>query len=285
MRRKGWLFASLMGTALLTATAAIALADAAAYGSACPLSSAGKEGVCVEFPNLDAEFGIGVVPNRLSRHERTPVAVKLWGKVATTDGSHPSALREMTIDVDRNVAIDAKGLPVCRPGMRDFRQPSGTLRKACRGATVGRGKADFEITFPEQPPAVERSPLTIYNGGVVGGVTTLYAVASINLAVPQAIVTQIKIAKIRKGPYGLRAVAKLPLIAGGSGSLLGFRLKIGRLFGYKRRQKSYVTARCPNGELKVEFPNVLFRNDARTPGVPSRTILKGAISRPCTSRP
>jgi hypothetical protein len=250
--------------------------------SGCLRTSAGVGGGCTGFPSLIAIFGGRVAPRKLPRSEMAPVGMELWGRVKTTDGSHPSALREAIIDLDRDVELDARGLPACHPPGKVNTHKS--LRKVCRSAIVGGGRADFEVAFSERAPIKEGSHLTVYNRGVSDGVTTLLAVASIDVRVPQSIVTPIKITKIRRGRYGLRAVAMLPVIAGGSGSLLDFKLRLKRLFEYKRRRSSLVTARCPDGKLDFGFPELLFRNEANTPGVAATTQMKGSSVVPCMSK-
>jgi hypothetical protein len=262
---------------------AVVFANQTSYAAFCPFRIATvQEGSC-GFPRLTAEFGGGVVPRKLPKASRAPVALKLWGRVSTTDGTHPSALRELTVALDRSIAIDAKGLSVCGGGIHAVRRPPGDLRKRCRSSIVGGGRADFEIAFPERPPIRERSKLTLYNGGIKGGVTTLYAVAPIETPVPIFIATPIKIKKIHKGRYGLRTVAKLPKVAGGSGSLLDFKLKIKRLFTYNRTKHSLVSAKCLDGKLKAKIIKAILRNEAEGPRTET-TIKNTTILRPCRSR-
>lgn len=75
---------------------------------------------------------------------------------------------------------------------------------------------------------------------------------------------------------------RLPPILEGDGSLLDFRFKVERRFMGKGEEHSYLAARCPNGDLQASVPKILFRNEARTPGVAATTVLKGLISAPCT---
>jgi hypothetical protein len=268
------------GIALAFGIAAIAFAYGAPNVS-CPLSTIGNGSDC-QFPGLSADFGVWVVPKKLPRNEMAPVAIKLGGKVSTSDGTHLSALREATIDFDRNVVISAKGLPVCdsRPHF-DVLSLGEPIQEACGNSIVGGGKADFELAFPEAPPILSSSKLTAYNAGVKGGTMTLYVVASIPIPAPRTIAIQVEIERIHEGRYGLHAVAKIPVIAGGSGSLLDFRLTIKRLFNYKGSPKSYAMARCPNRQLDAKI-SALFKNEVHEPGAAATTVIKGAVVAPCT---
>jgi len=59
-----------------------------------------------------------------------------------------------------------------------------------------------------------------------------------------AIVTTLKIKKVHNGRYGLKTVATIPKIAGGSGSVKSFNLKINK--------KGVLTAKCPDGKLQAK---------------------------------
>ncbi len=142
----------------------------------------------------------------------------------------------------------------------------------------------MEIAFPEQAPIRAHSPLTLFNGGTKGGKTTLFIHAFITVPVPAAIVTTVTIKKIHKGRYGYHAIARIPVIAGGSGSVLDFSFKIKRIFSYKGKKRSYIAARCPDGHFKAKVLKALFRNEARTPGVASTTVLRSSLVVPCTPR-
>jgi hypothetical protein len=254
----------------------------AANATVCPLLlRATEEGACPSYPSLSARFGTGVEPKKLPEDNMAPAALNLSAEISTTDGTHPSALRELTIDLDRNVAINAEGAPVCRLGS-SLGQPPRELRKACRTAIVGGGSADLEFAVPEEKPIKESSTLTLYNNGIADGVTTLRGVAFINVPVPQAIVISIKVKKIDKGGVGLEAVERLPVIAGGRGSLIGLRLRLKRLFSFEGKRTSYATARCPKGHLRAAI-TALFKNEAKSPGTPSQTVLKGTVASPCAS--
>jgi hypothetical protein len=271
----------ILGVAL--AVGFVWAAPDAANATVCPLLlGASEEGACPSYPSLSARFGAGVEPKELPKDNMAPAALNLSAEISTADGTHPSALRELTIDLDRNIAIDAEGVPVCR--LRNILgQPPGELRRVCRTAIVGGGKADLEFAVPEEKSIKGSSTLILYNSGIADGVTTLHGVAFINAPVPQAIVISIKIKKIDKGGGGLEAVVRLPMIAGGSGSLIGLRLRLKRLFSFEGKRKSYATARCPKGHLRTAI-TALFKNEAESPDTPSQTILKGTVVSPCASK-
>jgi len=87
----------------------------------------------------------------------------------------------------------------------------------------------------------------------------------------------------RKGT-GVHAIAKIPVIAGGSGSAVNFRFTLGTTYRYKHKMVGFFEARCPDGVFKVRSKKALFRNEARTPGVAAQTVLKGGVGVPCIGK-
>ena len=98
---------------------------------------------------------------------------------------------------------------------------------------------------------------------------------------PTPIVTRVTLT--REGSK-LHAVARIPVIAGGSGSLLGFDFELGKTYGYKGRKVAILEARCPDEIFKVSVSKLLFRNEAHSPGQLTTTVLKGGLAVPCTPK-
>ena len=274
----------LTGGLLLALILAVGIVGAAiADGGvriSCPLTAGDDSDTCPPIPRLRFELDGQVTPMSLPRNEMQPAALDLHGRVQTTDATHPSALREMTIELDRNVSIDSTGVPVCRGwGGRELR---GEGPRDCGSAIAGRGRADFEIAFPEQGPVKDESPVTIYNEGLDHGVQKLNAYAFVTVPVPAEIITTVEIKRVPQERYGSQAVVKVPVIAGGSGSLLRFDLRLKRLFELRGVRRSVVKARCPDGRLSMKADPILFKNEAHTPGVPATTVMRGLLSIPCT---
>jgi len=229
---------------------------------------------------LELTFGGGFSPSKLPRSEYVPVTASLFGKISTSDGSHPPAFRDTVVDVDKDLKVNVKDLPVCKAGQLEATNTKAAL-KACGDTLLGSGNAHAEIAFPEQAPIKVASPLKVFNGGEKGGKVKLLIHTFITVPVPAAIVTDVTIA--RKGS-GLHSVAKIPAIAGGSGSAIDFSFKLGRTYSYKGKKVGYLEARCPDGVFKVDSPKTVFKNEAATPGFASTTVLKGSVALPCTPK-
>lgn len=214
-----------------------------------------------------------ISPSKLPRDRQVPVAATLNASVATADGSHLPAAREIVIDIDKTIHVNANGLPLCRAGQLEARDTKAA-RRICGNAIVGRGTGLAEIGFPEQEPIMVSSPLTMFNGGVKGGKTTLFVHAFITVPVPAAIVTRVEITPINSGHYGLHTVSKIPVIAGGAGSVKKFKLKIDRKFTYRGKKRSYLTASCQTGRYFTKG-HVLFDEG---------TLIKFTHILPCTPK-
>jgi len=250
----------------LSATLAVAVA---AFASAAQIT--------LRAGNLILTFGGNIAPKELPRKHFAPARGNVFGKIKTSDGTHPSAFREAIFDIDKNVLVNSRGLPICRAGQLEARD-TRSAKRVCGKTIVGSGSAHAEVAFPEQAPIRIASPLLVFNGGTRGGKTTLLIHTFITVPAPAAIVTQVTIQK--KGT-GVHTISKIPVAAGGSGSALDFNFKLGKTYSYKGKKVGYFEARCPDGVFKVNAKKVLFKNEAQVPGVASQTVLKGGIAVPC----
>jgi len=257
---------------LALAVAAIASLGVAAVASA--VSTTLRAG------NLIVTFGGNTSPKALPKKNFVPVTTHIFGKIKTSDSTHPSAFREAVVNIDKDVKLNVKGFPVCKAGQLEARDTKAAKR-VCGKTILGEGHADAEIAFPEQRPIKVPSPLLVFNGGERGGKITLLIHTFITVPAPTAIVTTVTIK--RKGT-GISSVAKVPVIAGGSGSALDFDFKLGKTYKYKGKKVGYFEARCPDGKFKVSTPRALFKNEANTPGVAAQTVLKGGLAVPCTPK-
>jgi hypothetical protein len=259
---------------------ALALSAVLALGGATIATAASTT---VRVGNLILTFGSNVSPKKLPKKRFAPIALRISGKARTSDGTHPSALRQVVVDIDKNGALYTRGLPVCRRAQLEARD-TRAAKRVCGKAIVGKGRVDVQISFPEQRSITAHSPLILFNGGSKGRKTTLFIHSFITVPVPAAIVTTVTIKKIHKGRFGFHTIARIPVVAGGSGSLLNFNFKIKRIFRYKGKRRSYISARCRDGRFQAKVLKALFRNEAGVPGVASTTVLRSGLVVPCRSR-
>ncbi len=222
-------------------------------------------------------------PRAFPRHEFAPASFRTRAQISTSDQTHPPALREAVVYIDKNGAFDAHGLPSCNAGQLEARDTKAAKR-VCGAAIIGTGVGTGEIAFPEQRPILVRSPITIFNGGVKGGTTTMLFHAFITVPTPAAIVSTLEFTRVKAGRYGLRGVAAIPAIAGGSGSITDFDFKIKRFYSYRGERKSYDLTKCPDGLIKAKGSGVF--KDEVVDGVNDgeRTTISASLSFPCTPK-
>jgi hypothetical protein len=223
---------------------------------------------------LQFDLGGSVSPKELPKRSMVPVALRVRGEVSAGKGEDLPALRMATIDIDRNVAIEAQGLPVC-----SFRRLSksdvATARRLCASSLVGTGVA--HIGSSHEAPI--RAALGFFNAGHSHGVTTLLVQATLGPRNSAPIVAAIKISRAAQGRYGWQAVMEVPPILEGNGVVLDFAFKVNRRFETSGRQKSYLAARCVDGRLQSRVEAII----ARRAGAAMRDTItmSGTLTRPC----
>jgi len=207
----------------------------------------------IPIPRMEMTLHASVIPKKLSKAEPAPIALEIGGRIATKDGSRPPALREMTFDLDRHIAIDTRGLPVCEGGRLDIRPPD---LSRCKDAIVGRGRVGFQIQFPEQPSVSTESELVVFNDGGQGtGESKLYAVAYLTQPITTSFVMAIS---IRRRPGGNRLVFDVPELANDAGSLTHLSIKLKRRFTRDGEAVDLLTGRCPNSGTIQSGVEALF---------------------------
>src|SRR5690349_5180367 len=228
------------------------LALAAALAVAVAGIATAEKPTIVQAGNLKLTLNGGFSPKALPKKGKpAPISLNVSGKIDTTDGTHPPALKEVVVETDKNGSIDVKDLPSCTSGKLQA-QDTKHAEKACPTAIIGNGTTDVEVEFPEQAPFIAKSKLLAFNGGVKGGKTTIFIHAYLSSPVSAAVVTTVKISKVHNGRYGTKSVASVPKIAGGYGSVRSFSLNFSK--GYKGQR--YLFANCPDGHLNAKATSV-----------------------------
>src|SRR4051794_25119149 len=77
----------------------------------------------------------GIFPSALPRHESVPVSAHLEGEIGTLDGTHPPAIESISLDIDKTIKVDAKGLPTCSYGQIQSRETS-VAKRVCGDAIL-----------------------------------------------------------------------------------------------------------------------------------------------------
>ncbi len=212
----------------------------------------------------------GFSPTTLPKHKFAPIKLHGFGKFETADGSPPPILKTIVLWFDKHGSVETRGLPVCTQA-KLAATTTAVARKLCPGAIVGTGFGKAVVNFPEQGPIPASSPITIFNGPKKDGNPTVLAHAHIDVPGPTTFVVPIEIQKVHDGRYGFKTVAEIPKIAGGYGTPIYGRLKIGKEWVYKGKRLSYANASCPDGRLQAKG-QFIFKDG---------TFLQGDLFKPC----
>lgn len=137
--RRGLTRALALGVAMAVATAGIAVAE---------------KPTVVRAGNLILKINGGVSPKKLPKNRLAPIALRASGNISTIDGSQPPVAKTVTVDFDKQGAINAKGLASCTAGRLQAR-PTGAAKAACRKAIVGSGTTTVRVAFPDSIPSTQ----------------------------------------------------------------------------------------------------------------------------------
>lgn len=239
------------------------LAVAALAGSA--------SGALVAVENIVLRADGGFQPQALPEKRYAPIEFHGFVDLSAKGGGKPSPLRQALIDFDRDGRLSVAGLPTCAPETIAAAS-TAEARRACRGAIVGSGRVEAEISL-EGGDVAASSELTIFNGPRLGGLPT--AILHARLAVPatetHAIVVPIE---RRRGGFRYRARLDLPPLAGGRGALTRIEVEIGRRYRAGGSERSYVSARCSDNILHTHG-RFSFEDG---------TIIDGSVEKFCRSK-
>jgi hypothetical protein len=218
--------------------------------------------VTIPLPSFQLIFEGRLKPADLPAREAVPVALNSSWRIESTETRYspvPPVLRKVQLEGDRHLRLTTRGIPAC--GRRDLPKiPPPSER--CADALVGRGEVVVEFHYPENRPIEVISELAVYNGGVRNGVTKLWVYSYVNPPLDRAIVVPVKVRKVKRDRYGWEAVASVPVLGEGYGSVLSFNLTL---------QKRVLSARCPRGSLGARL----------TTSFSEETVVSGSLIRSC----
>lgn len=206
----------------------------------------------VQSGDVRVSFHADFTPQALPRGRAAPIAVEVDGKISTTDGSRPPALRQLRIELNSAGRIDARGLPACRAAALQSTSSELALER-CGPAQVGHGRFEAQLAQAGHPIPVDGRAL-VFNGKVAGRAGMLIHIY-IARPVRLTLVIPLRISR-REGRFGTVLTTRVPKLAGGFGSITELRLWIGRRFGYGGERRSYLSAACaaPEGFPGATFP-------------------------------
>lgn len=229
-------------------------------------------GALVSVDGIELRANGGFEPQVLPRHRYVPIEFEGFFDVAARGGGKPVRLDEAVIDFDRDGRLGTAGLPTCSPA---FLEGVGvrTGRERCGGAVVGTGLVEAFIEIPGGGAVEGSAPLTIFNGPPLEGRPTAVLHTRMNVPEVQTFAILVPIER-RRGGFRYRARLAIPEIAGGRGSLTRVEVEVGRRFASGGKQRSYVSARCPDGIIHTHGRFTFAEG----------TIIDGSVEKGCTPR-
>ena len=89
---------------------AVALAAFAAFAV---LAVGSASGITLRFGNIIATGDGGFAPKALPRDHDAPIKLFGHGRIRTVDGTRPSPLRKIVVELDKHGHAETRGLPQC----------------------------------------------------------------------------------------------------------------------------------------------------------------------------
>ncbi|HET7416969.1 MAG TPA: hypothetical protein VFJ61_05030 [Solirubrobacterales bacterium] len=192
--------------------------------------------------NLRVSFTGGIAPNALPRKGKAPVKAKFGGEIKTIDGQAPPQLREISLAINRNGKFDFRGLPACHYHQIHPASTSEAI-KTCPDSVIGEGIFSAHVELPEQSPFPSAGQVTAFNG-VFHGRHVIFAHVFGTTPLPQSQVLIFDLGR-ESGAYRTTLTAELPRVAAEWGYVSGVSLSLSKVFRYKGKQRSLLSAGCP----------------------------------------
>jgi hypothetical protein len=220
----------------------VRLALAAVALVALALLSTNASAERVQTGNLIVSLQGGISPRKLPRDRRAPVAVRLGGRVLTTDRAPLPRVNWIRLELAFRGELDTRGLALC-PRARLRGTDTHQALEACSSAKVGVGQLFAKVFVPNQPPFDIHAQLTAFNGRTHAGrhAVLIHAYATnppVSFVIPFSV-------HHHPGSYRTVLVALIRRSAGPWPHVANFQIRVGRNFNYNGKMHSYLSASCP----------------------------------------
>lgn len=237
------------------------------------------QGELIQRGNLRVSFDGRLFPRALPRTHPAPVTVRLDGSVGTADGSRPPELRKISVAMNRAGRLFVAGLPVCTAGELEQTTTEAALA-LCRGALVGHGSFAAKVDFPNAPLIPTRGKVLAFNARIHDKPALLlhiYGTTPVRLT----FVLPFEISRRSDGEFGTVFSTKIPKIASNLGYATDIELTLGRRYGYRGRQRSFLSASCA---APAGFPGAIFQLARATFTFAGGQRLSTGLTRDCKVR-
>jgi hypothetical protein len=260
MRRRPFLISALV--------AALAIAVATSVALAGPVVT-GPDG---NTQSIDAL----ITPKKLSKKTFTPGALKVTTLTTSTTAANgvPSPAVRAVIDFDKNAKLYTKGLPTCDPAKLQS-QSTENAERFCGKAKIGSGKAIALLPVGERVYNIEQT-VTAFNGVPKGGKPVVILHTYGTTPIQTSLVLVGTVSNFNKEGYGPRLDLEVPLLAGGTGALKEFQVKIDKKWRFKGVKRSFLSAKCPNSKKLKARGKFTFRDGESLTAFSKQTCKQAA---------
>lgn len=192
-----------------------------------------------------------IAPKKLSKTTLTPASLRVTTKTTSTTAANgvPSPAIHAVVDFDKNARLYTKGIPTCDPAKLQSTSTEVALQ-LCGKAKIGTGAASALLPVGAQVYTVNQT-VTAFNGVPQGGKPIVVLHTYGTTPIQTTLVLVGPVTNYNKEGYGPRLDLEIPKIAGGTGALTDFQVKIDKKYFYKGKKRSFVSAKCTSGKLKA----------------------------------
>lgn len=237
-----------------------------------PAAGATGRDASVTIGNLVLRASAAFEPQKLPADRFRGGGFRARVRISTSDGSRPTALRQLVVYFDRDGRLSARGLPACKP-QRIAAASTEEARRLCAGAIVGTGTVGGVVSLATGLLPVA-SPLTVFNGPRLGGRPSVVLHAHFTQPGTQTFALLAPIQR-RPGAYRYRVPIEIPPLAAGLGSVTSLEVSISRRYRFAGKRRSYVSARCTDNVLRTHGR---FRFE-------DGNVIEGSVARYCATLP
>jgi hypothetical protein len=252
MRKRSFLIAGL------AATVAVAIAASAAI--------AGSTGAGVTTPDGNTQaVGVLITPKKLGKKTFTAANLEATTKLTTSAASGvPSPTVRVILDFDKNAKLFTKGIPTCNPSKLQ-NTSTEVAEQQCKAAKIGSGTASALLPVGSTVYTVNQV-VTAFNGVPQGGKPVVILHTYGTTPIQTTLVLIGAVTNYNKEGYGPRLDLEVPKLAGGTGALTDFSVKISKKYKYRGKPVSFISAKCPNSKkLKARAQFIFLDGESSTP--------------------
>ncbi len=210
--------------------------------AAIALSGAAAHAERSQEKNVIVTLNGGISPRTLPRGEPAPVAVRLAGRVLTSDKAPLPRVNWIRLELAWRGVLDTRGLPVC-PRVRLLGADTELAIERCGEAKVGHGGLFARVFVPNQPGFDVKARITAFNGRTKAGrpAVLVHAYAT---RPPVAFIIPFSVHH-QRGSFRTVLVALIRRSVGPWPRVANFHIVVSRSFRHDGEERSFLRASCP----------------------------------------